>query len=149
MATQTETQVTFTPEASETISNIENYLYLIEMHFGQNSDENKTARQSWHQALVQIVRLGGRVSRDGDLALVGISFITYGVIFHTTYGPHCKIDGVRGTFEQRFLADERRMTQVRTCPNHGEFIGSEGYDHFDQRVIEIDGVKAGTWSVHS
>lgn len=148
MTTQTDTQVVFTPEASETIISIEQHVLRLAYNFGIESEEFKQARDTWHQALLSILRLGGRIIRDGELALMGLSFITYGVIFHPTHAAFCNETDERGKFNRVWR--DKQLVEYTLCPTHGEIHSyDERRAHFTTRVVEIDGVKAGTWSVHS
>lgn len=74
-------ELQLTEEAVQTIGNMEGRVAQIGQMYGKHSSEYLTALQSLSQVLAAILRLGGKVFRDGELSLVSNSFITFGVIF--------------------------------------------------------------------
>lgn len=76
-----DTAVLITPEAERTLGDMRRRVDDIGMEYGRYSEEYLKVTFSLLDALMGIMRLGGRISRDGDLALFGASFIAYGVIW--------------------------------------------------------------------
>lgn len=87
-------EIVFTEQALEAVEEIAGRIGAIRATFGENSQEYLTATQSALHALLQVIRLGGRISRDGKCSLLGVSFITYGVVPHRKGEP---VDGVQPT----------------------------------------------------
>lgn len=73
--------VQFTPEALSTLQDMRQRINQVACVYGRRSDEYVEMLESFSEALVGIVRLGGRISADGDLSLLGVSIIVYGVVF--------------------------------------------------------------------
>lgn len=72
--------ITFTPAALTTLDNIGNRVAQVSDFYGQDSPEYRRVVESAFGSLLSVIRLGGRVMSDGDMALVADSFITYGVV---------------------------------------------------------------------
>ncbi len=89
MPDPTDTTVTLTPEALQAIDAMHAKVADIGMHYGHSSEEYVKALESLAAVLSQVLRLGGRITRDGD-GLYGASFIAYGVVFSAKH-----VDGVR------------------------------------------------------
>jgi hypothetical protein len=71
-----------TPEAMQTISRMRQRVEDVAMQYGHTSEEHIEMLRSYTNALENVLRLGGKIYRDAELSLLGVSFITYGVIFH-------------------------------------------------------------------
>jgi hypothetical protein len=77
-------QLDLTPEALQTIEAMRARVAAVADMYGQNSPEHAEIANSLANALAQMLKLGGRIMRDGredELCLLGASFITYGVVF--------------------------------------------------------------------
>ena len=73
-----------TPAAQRVIAAMQDRVSTIGLEYGDGSPEHVEALKSLVNAYGHILRLGGRIMRDGredELCLLGASFITYGVIF--------------------------------------------------------------------
>lgn len=70
-----------TEEAVQTIGDMEARVALIATMYGERSQEYVKAVQSLAHVLATMFRLGGRISKDGELSLLGCSFMTYGIIW--------------------------------------------------------------------
>jgi hypothetical protein len=73
-----------TPEALKTIAAMQDRVSAIGSHYGDGSPEHLAALKSLVTVYGHILRLGGRIMRDGredELCLLGVSFLTYGVVF--------------------------------------------------------------------
>jgi len=73
-----------TPEALKTIAAMQDRVSAIGSHYGDGSPEHVAALKSLAHVYGQMLRLGGRIMRDGredELCLLGASFLTYGVVF--------------------------------------------------------------------
>lgn len=68
----------------------------VAMMYGETSREHVDMLKSLVLALTGVLRLGGHISRDGELSLFGSSFIAYGVIFHPKYLDGRKRDPLLG-----------------------------------------------------
>lgn len=73
--------VTFTEQAIRNIGNMQQRLIEVERQYGSASQEHRDMLWSAFVALVQTIRIGGRVMAEDDLSLLVDSFITMGVIF--------------------------------------------------------------------
>jgi len=82
--------ISVSPEAQSTLSAMQGRLGAIASEFGQHSEEYLETLESFAFAVLQVLRLGGKISQDGELSLYGASFIHYGVIFHGKF-----VDGKR------------------------------------------------------
>lgn len=85
-----------TEEASRTITDMESRVARIGQAYGEASPEYLKASQSLMRALATVLRLGGRVMRDGELSLICNSFITYGVIFFAKRNDNGERDELLG-----------------------------------------------------
>ena len=73
-----------TPEAITTMEHCCNRVEEIGQKLGYDSPEFIRANQTWRHSMMQMFRLGGRITASGefgDFCLDGNSFIQYGVIF--------------------------------------------------------------------
>lgn len=75
------TMIELTPEAERNIGNMLRRVGEISNYYGFH-DEYKKASESLLTSLAQMIRLGGYIYAEDDLSLNGVSWITYGVIFH-------------------------------------------------------------------
>ncbi len=80
-----EVSITITEDAERTISDMRRRVADIATEYGQFSEEHLNALKSLLDNILGVLRLGGRISRDGELSLFGASWIAYGVIFHPKY----------------------------------------------------------------
>lgn len=97
----TDRALTISPEAAQTITAMHQRVDQVAMAYGRHSAEHVDMLESLNRALTSLLRLGGRISRDGDLSLFGASWIAYGVIFHAKY-LH---DGVHGSVRDPLLGE--------------------------------------------
>jgi hypothetical protein len=74
-----------TPEAIQTYGEMESRCHAIAELCGEGSPEHVEALVSLVRSVGHMLRLGGRITRDGELSLFGASFIAYGLIFHNEY----------------------------------------------------------------
>jgi hypothetical protein len=80
-----DTKLELTEGAIQTIGRMEQRVCEIGLHYGESSADYLKALRSLQLCLAQLLRLGGRVTLDGDLGLYSISFIHFGIVFHSTY----------------------------------------------------------------
>jgi hypothetical protein len=80
-----EVQLSVTESGGSTLVNMRQRVRDIEMEHGHFSSEYIKILESLLDNILNILRLGGRVSKDGELSLFVHSFIVYGVIFHSKY----------------------------------------------------------------
>ncbi len=73
--------IELTPAALQVISAMHQRVAAIGDEYGQESSEHVEALKSLLDALVRVLRLGGRITKEDELSLFGASFIAYGVIF--------------------------------------------------------------------
>ncbi len=86
-----------TPGALQVVAAMQARVAAVADEYGEESPEHVEMLESLVDALAGMVRLGGRITRDDELSLLGVSFITYGVVFF----PHRKdgqTDPLRGTW---------------------------------------------------
>jgi hypothetical protein len=91
------TRLKLTPAALHVLSAMEQRAAAVADEYGEASREHVETLRSLVNALGHMLRLGGRITKDGELSLFGASFIAYGVIFH----PHRSggdPDPLRGTW---------------------------------------------------
>lgn len=81
--------LTLTEEAQKTISAMIGNVHAVGNVYGLESKEYRTVADSLPRAMESILRLGGRITRDGELSLYGSSFIAYGVIFFSDGSARC------------------------------------------------------------
>jgi hypothetical protein len=74
-------QISINEDAERTIGDMRRRVDDIGMTYGRSSDEYVNAMRSLLDNLLGVLRLGGRISKDGELSLYGVSFIHYGVIW--------------------------------------------------------------------
>lgn len=79
-----------TPEAEQTIGAMRDRVNEVAQLYGEHSPQHVEMLRSLTDALMHVLRLGGRISKDDDLALLGVSWIVYGVIFFPK-----RVDGQR------------------------------------------------------
>lgn len=72
-----------TDSACKNIENMQKRVWDIANKHGHNSVEYQKAQLSFQQALMQILRFGGKLFAEDDLSLILDSYITLGVIFHS------------------------------------------------------------------
>lgn len=77
-----ERELEFSPEALEVIGKMRERVRQVGEAFGFHSTEYIEILESFNGALLSLIHLGGRITKDGELSLFGLSFIAYGVIFH-------------------------------------------------------------------
>ncbi len=82
MPATTDSVITVTPEALQTMSDMSIRVEKVGQLHGYNSEEYRELLRSYSSALITVFRLGGRISKDGELGLFGASFIAYGVVWH-------------------------------------------------------------------
>lgn len=80
-----DTKLEFTEQAIGTINAMRARCTRIAAEFGIYSKEHVEALESLCSSLVAMIGLGGRISKDAELSLYGVSFIDYGVIFHSVH----------------------------------------------------------------
>lgn len=71
--------------AMTVLGNMQQRVTAIGKQYGEHSPEHVEVLKSFNEALMSVLRLGGKVLSDGELSLVSLSFITYGVVFHPKY----------------------------------------------------------------
>lgn len=81
-----------TPEAERTIAAMRDRVNEVARLYGEHSPQHVEMLRSLTDALMHVLRLGGRISKDDELGLLGVSFIVYGVVFFAK-----RIDGERHT----------------------------------------------------
>jgi hypothetical protein len=91
------TRLELTPAALRVITAMEQRVAAVAEQYGTGSDEHVEMLGSLVNALGHMLRLGGRITKDGELSLFGASFISYGVIFHA-YRKGGDPDPLRGTW---------------------------------------------------
>jgi hypothetical protein len=79
-----EQTITMTEGGEQALSEMLKKVGDIRNVFGDNSKEYLKAVESLAHSLAQVLRLGGRITSDGEAALYGVSFIHYGVVFHAS-----------------------------------------------------------------
>jgi hypothetical protein len=78
--------IEFTEDAERVISAMRDRVAVIGAYFGDNSPEQAAAATSLTFALANMIRLGGKVTKDGELSLLCWNdHITYGVNFHRKF----------------------------------------------------------------
>jgi hypothetical protein len=92
-----EVKLEISEEAARTLGDMRRRVADIEMEYGRFSEEHLTALKSLLDNVLGVLRLGGRISREGELSLFGASFIAYGVIWHAKY--------INGTERDPLLGD--------------------------------------------
>jgi hypothetical protein len=85
MPVDTDTKLELTPRALQNLANMQRRVNAIGSEFGFNSDQYRQVLESFNQALLGIIRLGGRVTAEDDLSLLVDSFITVGCIWHAKH----------------------------------------------------------------
>lgn len=96
MAVATDTTITLTPRAIQNISNMQMRVARIGSEFGFQSEEYIKILESLNQALLGVLRLGGRVMAEDDLSLLVDSYITVGCIWHPRHIGGGERHGVLG-----------------------------------------------------
>src|SRR6266571_2206324 len=81
MSDEQDRHLEIAPAALKVIEAMRQRVAAIGYEYGQHSSENVEALESLVAALVSVLRLGGRITKEDELSLFGSSFITYGVIF--------------------------------------------------------------------
>jgi hypothetical protein len=74
-------QLDLTANALQVVAAMRARVAAVADEYGQGSPEHVEILESLVDALAGIIRLGGRITREDELSLLGVSFITYGVIF--------------------------------------------------------------------
>lgn len=82
-----EVQLTLNEDAQRILGDMRRRVDDIAVQYGRYSEEYLKAMKSLLDALMGMLSIGGRISRDGELSLYGVSWIHYGVIFHSKYLP--------------------------------------------------------------
>lgn len=72
----------FTEAAVIELGNMQQRVRDIGQTFGINSNEYVEAQESLIHGLLSVIRLGGQISKDGELCLYGASFIHFGLVWH-------------------------------------------------------------------
>jgi hypothetical protein len=93
MTDGTNRHLEITPEALQTIAAMQDRANAIRLEYGQGSPEHLVALESLATVYGHMLRLGGRIMREGlgeELCLIGVTVrdFTYGVIFRPK-----KLDG--------------------------------------------------------
>jgi hypothetical protein len=89
-------QLDLTPEALQ-VAAMQARVATVADEYGRESPEHAEIAASLANALARMLALGGRIMKDDELSLLGVSFITYGVVFF----PHREsgqTDSLRGTW---------------------------------------------------
>jgi hypothetical protein len=81
MSEEKDRHLELTPAALKVIEAMQQRVAAIGDEYGQESSEHVEALKSLLAALVQVFRLGGRITKEDELSLFGASFIAYGVVF--------------------------------------------------------------------
>jgi hypothetical protein len=81
MSDEKDRELVLTPAALKVIEAMQQRVAAIGDEYGQESSEHVEALKSLLAALVQVFRLGGRITKEDELSLFGASFIAYGVVF--------------------------------------------------------------------
>jgi hypothetical protein len=81
MSDEKDRHLELTPAALKVIEAMQQRVAAIGDEYGQESSEHVEALKSLLAALVQVFRLGGRITKEDELSLFGASFIAYGVVF--------------------------------------------------------------------
>lgn len=66
----------------QNLENMQKRVWAIANEHGPQSEAYLKAQLSFQQALMQILRFGGKLFAEDDLSLIVNSYITLGVIFH-------------------------------------------------------------------
>lgn len=74
-------QLSINEDAEKTLSAMRRRVEDIGMEYGRFSEEYVDAMRSLLDNLLGVMRLGGRISKDGELSLYALSFIDFGVIW--------------------------------------------------------------------
>jgi hypothetical protein len=98
----------FTDEGLSEFTRMSDHVTRLGNFYGETSNEYHKAMQSFHQSVANMIRLGGRVSRDGDFNL----FVQTPSGFVYGFNTH-KMDFSPETTE--FLPDEIPDTYPRPC----------------------------------
>jgi hypothetical protein len=93
----TDTRLELTPGALQVLSAMEQRAAAVAQEYGECSPEHVEMLRSLVNVLGHMLRLGGRITKDGELSLFGASFIAYGVIFHA-HRTGGQPDPLRGTW---------------------------------------------------
>lgn len=83
--------IQLTDSAMRNLENMSNRVLDIETKYGVNSNEGTTARFTFSQMLMTIIRWPGKVHAEDDLSLIINSSITIGIIWHSV--RHMREDG--------------------------------------------------------
>jgi len=76
------TMLDFTNEAFDEFTNMRNHVLMIRNFYGLESPEFIKVSESFNNVVYNMVRLGGRIFRDGNLSLIAANdFITYGIVW--------------------------------------------------------------------
>jgi hypothetical protein len=87
MSTTTDTVITLDPRAVQTIERMTDHVTTLGRFYGTASPAHAIAAASLAHSLRTMIRLGGRITEEGELSLYGVSFIDYGVVFHPAARP--------------------------------------------------------------
>lgn len=90
-------QLDLTPEALQAIADMQARVAAVADEYGRGSPEHAEIADSLANALARMLALGGRIMKDDELSLLGVSFITYGVVFFP-YREGGRTDPLRGTW---------------------------------------------------
>ncbi len=87
MPDEMDRHIEITPAAQRTIAAMQDRVTTIGLQYGDGSPEHVEAVKSLMYAYGQILRLGGRITREGredEISLLGVTYMAPGVPF--TYG---------------------------------------------------------------
>lgn len=101
-----EVKLEITEEADRTLGDMRWRVADIEMEYGRFSEEHLIALKSLLDNVLGLLRLGGRISRDGELSLFGASWIAYGVIWHAKYLDGYERDPLLGSWSTHSLGGD-------------------------------------------
>lgn len=81
--------ITLTPEAQLEIQKMHSHVINIIAEYGTDSDEYRMTADSLMRVLADLCRLGGRITRDGDLSLYGVTHygMHYGIVWFPKPNP--------------------------------------------------------------
>ncbi len=127
--------IEFTERAVKNIQQMGYRLGNIGNMYGDRSEAYAKTAESLSASLIQMINLGGTISAENDLSLIGVSFITYGVIWHP----------------------EKKREVCDKCGGHGVIaIGNGGPSDvkicnrcYGTGKMLVNDELLGTWSVHS
>lgn len=132
-------EFTVSREAVDTISAMRDHVARLGAYYGQNSTEYRVASESLYRQLATLfgspLAEKSRVSRDGDLSLLVVGGITFGVIWHGSR-RHCTTDGCKA-----YVNDDGH---VWTYSRDDAVL-----DHEHELSYALDAPQPGSWSFHS